>query len=298
MSILIDEKIRVLVQGITGREASLFTKYMLDYGTNVVGGVTPGKGGQTIHGIPVFDCVNDVVKNFIANTSIISVPPPFAKDAALEAIDANIKLIVIFTERIPKKDVVLILDFAEQKGTKVIGPNSLGIISPGKSKVGAIGGPQIETKKSYMIGPAGIASTSGGMTTELANLLTSNGIGQSTCISVGGDPIVGMTFRELLPLFEKDTQTKVVVLFCEPGGTQEEDAARYIIEHSYSKPVIAFIGGRFVDEMPGMRFGHAGVIVQKGKGTAKGKIEAFKRAGVLVADTLTQLVDYVKESLS
>ena len=298
MSILIDQKIRVLVQGITGREASLFTKYMLDYGTNVVGGVTPGKGGQTIHGIPVFDCVIDVVKKFGANTSIISVPPPFAKDAALEAIDSNIELIVIFTERIPKKDVVLILDLAEQKGTKVIGPNSLGIISPGKSKIGAIGGPQIETKKSYMVGPVGIASTSGGMTTELANLLTSNEIGQSTCISVGGDPIVGMTFRELLPLFEKDIQTKTIVLFCEPGGTQEEDAARYIIEYSYSKPVIAFIGGRFVDDMPGMRFGHAGVIVQKGKGTAKGKIEAFKRAGILVADTLTQLVDYVKESLS
>ncbi len=298
MSILIDEKIRVLVQGITGREAALFTKYMLDYSTNVVGGVTPGKGGQTIHGIPVFDCVSDVVKEFGANTSIISVPAAFAKDAALEAIDSNIELIVIFTERIPKKDVVLILDFAEQKGTKVIGPNSLGIISPGKSKVGAIGGPQIETKKSYMIGPVGIASTSGGMTTELANLLTSNEIGQSTCISVGGDPIVGMTFRELLPLFEKDIQTKTIVLFCEPGGTQEEDAARYIIEYSYSKPVIAFIGGRFVDDMPGMRFGHAGVIVQKGKGTAKGKIEAFKRAGILVADTLTQLVDYVKESLS
>jgi len=298
LSILIDEKIRVLVQGITGREAALFTKYMLDYSTNVVGGVTPGKGGQTIHGIPVFDCVSDVVKEFGANTSIISVPAAFAKDAALEAIDSNIELIVIFTERIPKKDVVLILDFAEQKGTKVIGPNSLGIISPGKSKVGAIGGPQIETKKSYMIGPVGIASTSGGMTTELANLLTSNEIGQSTCISVGGDPIVGMTFRELLPLFEKDIQTKTIVLFCEPGGTQEEDAARYIIEYSYSKPVIAFIGGRFVDDMPGMRFGHAGVIVQKGKGTAKGKIEAFKRAGILVADTLTQLVDYVKESLS
>ena len=298
MSILIDEKIRVLVQGITGREASLFTKYMLDYGTNVVGGVTPGKGGQTIYGVPVFDCVSDVVNNFGANISIISVPPPFAKDAALEAIDSNIELIVIFTERIPKKDVVLILNFAEQKGTKVIGPNSLGIISPGKSKVGAIGGPQNETEKSYMIGPVGIASTSGGMTTELANLLTSNKIGQSTCISVGGDPIVGMTFRELLPLFEKDTQTKTVVLFCEPGGTQEEDAARYIIENSYSKPVIAFFGGRFVDDMPGIRFGHAGVIVQKGKGTTKGKIEAFKKAGVLVANTLTQLVDYVKESLS
>ncbi|GAI24628.1 unnamed protein product, partial [marine sediment metagenome] len=202
-----------------------------------------------------------------------------------------------FTERIPKKDVVLILDFAEQKNTKVIGPNSLGIISPGKCKVGAIGGPQNETKKSYMIGPVGIASTSGGMTTEIASLLTNNQIGQSTCISVGGDPIVGMTFRELLPLFEKDIQTKTIVLFCEPGGTQEEDVARYIIEHSYSKPVIAFIGGRFVDEMPGMRFGHAGVIVQKGKGTAKGKVEAFKKAGVLVADTLTQLVDYVKDSL-
>ncbi len=297
MSILIDEKTKVLVQGITGREASLFTKYMIDYGTNVIGGVTPGKGGQTVHRVPVFDCVSDVVKNFGANTSIVSVPPRFAKDAALEAIDANIKLIVIFTERIPKKDVVLILDFAEQKNTKVIGPNSLGIISPGKCKVGAIGGPQNETKKSYMIGPVGIASTSGGMTTEIASLLTNNQIGQSTCISVGGDPIVGMTFRELLPLFEKDIKTKTIVLFCEPGGTQEEDVARYIIEHSYSKPVIAFIGGRFVDEMPGMRFGHAGVIVQKGKGTAKGKVEAFKKAGVLVADTLTQLVDYVKDSL-
>jgi len=297
LSILVNENTRVLVQGITGREASLFTKYMIDYGTNVVGGVTPGKEGQTVHGVPVFDCVSDVVKEFKANTSIVSVPAAFAKDASLEAIDSDIKLLVIFTERIPKKDVVLILEFAKQKDIKVIGPNSLGIISPGKSKIGAIGGPQIETEKSYMVGPVGIASTSGGMTTELASLLTTNRIGQSTCISVGGDPIVGMTFKDLLPLFEKDDQTKTVVLFCEPGGTQEEDAANYILKHSYSKPVIAFIGGRFVDEMPGMRFGHAGVIVQKGKGTAKGKVEAFKKAGVLVVDTLTQLVDYVRESL-
>jgi len=297
LTILVDEKTKVVVQGITGREATTFTRDMLDYGTHVVAGVVPGKEGQLVHDVPVYDCVVDAVKKHDANTSVVSVPPRFAKDAALEAIDAGIELVVVFTERVPRRDVVEVLEYADEKGTRIVGPNSLGIISPGVAKVCAIGGPAEDAKRAYKKGFVGIISRSGGMTTEVANLLTMNGIGQSTCVSIGGDPILGSTFAEILPLFGSDPQTKAVVLFCEPGGAMEEDAASYIREVGYTKPVIAFVAGRFVDTMPGTRFGHAGVIVDRGRGRAEDKIRALKEAGAVVVEDFSDIAIRLREAL-
>jgi succinyl-CoA synthetase alpha subunit len=298
MAILADENTRIIVQGITGREAASFTKDMLEYGSKVVAGVTPGKGGWNIHGVPVYDSVRTSVSKHSPNTSIISVPPAGVKGAAFEALDAGIKLIVIVTERVPRKDVVEVIDFARDTGARVIGPNSLGIICPHTVKVGMAGGPASDVKKAYSPGPVGVISRSGGMTTEIANLLTTHGIGQSTCISIGGDPIVGSTFLDLISIFDKDPETKLVVIFCEPGGTAEERLAEYVSEHRPNFPIIAFVAGRFADEMPGVRFGHAGAIVEGKRGSTKGKIEEFHRSGIHVADQFSDIIDLVKTQLS
>jgi len=297
MAILADQDTRVIVQGITGREAASFTKDMLDYGTKVVAGVTPGKQGQQIHGVPVYDTVRRAVAERPADASVISVPPGMLKEAALEALENGLRLLVIITERVPRKDVIEILEVAREKKARVIGPNTLGIISPDIVKLGMAGGPVEDVKKAYMRGNVGIASRSGGMTTEIANLLTTQGIGQSTCISIGGDPVVGSNFLDLIPLFEQDPQTKAVVLFCEPGGVIEEHLADLAAAKKISIPVVAFIAGRFVDAMPGVRFGHSATIVEGDRGSARGKIERFKKSGIRVAESFSDIVKILREYL-
>ncbi|MGD9031402.1 MAG: succinate--CoA ligase subunit alpha [Desulfobacteraceae bacterium] len=297
MSILADQNVRVIVQGITGREAASFTKDMMDYGTRVVAGVTPGKQGQQVHGVPVHDTVRGALRENPADTSVISVPPGMVKGAALEALDNGIKLLVIITERVPRKDVIELLEAATEQGARVIGPNTLGLISPHTVKLGMAGGPVEDVKKAYMPGSVGIASRSGGMTTEIANLLTTHGIGQSTCVGVGGDPVVGSNFLDLIPLFNEDPDTKAVVLFCEPGGVIEENLAELVNTKEMSIPIVAFIAGRFVDSMPGVRFGHAATIVEGERGSAKGKIERFKKAGIQVAESFSDIVPTLRDLL-
>jgi succinyl-CoA synthetase alpha subunit len=297
MTILADENTRVIIQGITGREAATFTKDMLDYGTKVVAGVTPGKGGQQVHGVPVYDTVRKALRDYSADASVISVPPALVKEAVLESLDNGIKLIVIVSERVPRKDTVLFLESAREKNARIIGPNTLGLISPGKVKLGMAGGPVGDVNKAYMPGPVGIASRSGGMTTEVANLLTTNGIGQSTCIGIGGDPIVGSNFLDLIPLFNNDPQTEVVVLFSEPGGVIEERLAQIVSTEKITMPIIAFIAGKFVDDMPGIRFGHAATIVEGDRGSAKGKITALKAAGIQVAESFSDIATIARQYL-
>lgn len=295
MAILVDQDTKVIIQGITGREAASFTKDMLDYGTRVVAGVTPGKQGQEVHGVPVYDTVRGALKVHPVDASVISVPPGMVKGAVLEAVENDIKLLVVVSERVPRKDVIEFLEAAREQDTRVIGPNTLGIISPERVKLGMAGGPVEDVKKAYTPGNVGIASRSGGMTTEIANLLTTHGIGQSTCIGIGGDPVVGSNFLDLIPLFDQDPETKAVVLFCEPGGIIEESLAELVISQKIALPIIAFIAGRFVDDMPGVRFGHAATIVEGDKGTAKGKIESFKKAGIHVAESFSDIVRILRE---
>lgn len=295
MAILADQDTKVIIQGITGREAASFTKDMLDYGTRVVAGVTPGKQGQEVHGVPVYDTVRGALKAHPVDASVISVPPGMVKGAVLEAVENDIKLLVVVSERVPRKDVIEFLEAAREQDTRVIGPNTLGIISPERVKLGMAGGPVEDVKKAYTPGNVGIASRSGGMTTEIANLLTTHGFGQSTCIGIGGDPVVGSNFLDLIPLFDQDPETKAVVLFCEPGGIIEESLAELVISQKIALPIIAFIAGRFVDDMPGVRFGHAATIVEGDKGTAKGKIESFKKAGIHVAESFSDIVKILRE---
>ncbi|MBL7225761.1 MAG: CoA-binding protein [Desulfobacteraceae bacterium] len=295
MAILADQDTKVIIQGITGREAASFTKDMLDYGTRVVAGVTPGKQGQEVHGVPVYDTVRGALKVHPVDASVISVPPGMVKEAVLEAVENDIKLLVVVSERVPRKDVIEFLEAAREQDARVIGPNTLGIISPERVKLGMAGGPVEDVKKAYTPGNVGIASRSGGMTTEIANLLTTHGIGQSTCIGIGGDPVVGSNFLDLIPLFDQDPETKAVVLFCEPGGIIEESLAELVISQKIALPIIAFIAGRFVDDIPGVRFGHAATIVEGDKGTAKGKIESFKKAGIHVAESFSDIVKILRE---
>ena len=297
MAILADQKTQVIIQGITGREAATFTKDMLDYGTRVVAGVTPGKKGQQVHGIPVYDTVRQALKEHAAEASVISVPPALVKGAVLEALENDIRLLVVVSERVPRKDTVEFLEAARQKDARVIGPNTLGLISPQILKLGMAGGPVADVRKAYMPGPVGVASRSGGMTTEIANLLTTHGIGQSTCIGVGGDPVVGSNFLDLIPLFDKDPETQVVVLFCEPGGIIEEKLAERVLAENMALPIVAFIAGRFVDDMPGVRFGHAATIVEGDRGTTRGKIDMFHQAGIRVAESFSDIVKITKEYL-
>jgi len=294
MAILADENTKIIIQGITGREATTFTKDLLDYGAKVVGGITPGKGGWEVYGVPVYDTVKQCIEKTPANACVISVPPGMVKGAAFEAIDNGIKLVVIVTERVPRKDVIDIVSFARLKDARVIGPNSLGLISPHKAKVGMVGGRAADVRKAYSEGSVGIISRSGGMTTEIANLLTLNGIGQSTCISIGGDAIVGSNYLDLIPLFAKDKGTKAVVIFCEPGGNVEESLSELVIKEKIKLPIVAFVAGRFADEMPGVRFGHAAAIVEGNRGTTKGKIEKFKQAGIMVAEEFKDIIKHLK----
>ena len=273
MSILVDEKTRVVVQGITGYEGLFHTRQMVEYGTKVVAGVTPGKGGQRIDGIPVFNSVMEAVRGTDANASAIFVPPAFAADAVMESADSGIKVIVCLTEGIPTLDMVTVREYIGERGSKLIGPNTPGIISPGKCKIGVMAG------YIHKQGAVGIISRSGTLTYEVVDQLTKKRIGQSTCVGIGGDQIVGLNYVDLLALFERDPETKAMIMIGEIGGTAEEEAAQFI-EKNVSKPVLAFIAG--LTAPPGRRMGHAGAIIAGGKGTAKEKMEALGNAGVRV----------------
>jgi succinyl-CoA synthetase alpha subunit len=286
MSIFVDEKNKVVVQGATGHQGVFHIGEMLNFGTKVVAGVTPGKAGQEVKGIPIFNDVKDAVDETDANTSLILVPPRFAKDAVLEALDSGIKTIVTITENIPFHDAMDFVHYAKYKNAILIGPNCPGIASPGKSKIGILPG------NIFSEGNIGVASRSGTLTYEIVNSLKEKGIGQSTCIGIGGDPIIGTTFIDTLNAFEKDNDTKAIVLVGEIGGTAEEDAAEYIKEN-ITKPVFAFIAGRTAP--PGKRMGHAGAIIARGKGTADSKIKAFKNADVKLAKFPTDIADLIEK---
>jgi len=280
MSILVDENSRVVIQGITGREGTFHTKRMLDYGTVVAAGVTPGKGGKEVEGVPVFNALKGAVEEEGANVSCIFVPPPFAADAIMEAASAGLKVIVCITEGIPTLDMVRVASFIKDKGSVLIGPNCPGIISPGKTKVGIMPGPI------HMRGEMAVISRSGTLTYEVVDQLTRAGLGQSTCIGIGGDPITGTTFIDHLKRFKEDPETKGVVLIGEIGGTSEEEAAAYI-KKEFNKPVIAFIAGQTAP--PGRRMGHAGAIISGGQGKAEDKIGALKAGGITVCLNLGNL---------
>jgi succinyl-CoA synthetase alpha subunit len=274
MSILVDKNTRLLVQGITGREGEFHTRQMLDYGTQVVAGVTPGKGGMEIAGVPVFNTAKEAVKTTGANTSIIYVPSRFAPDAIYEAADAGIPLIVCITEGIPTQDMIKVKAYLDQRGARLIGPNCPGLITPGETKVGIMPG------HIHQPGSVGVVSRSGTLTYEVVYDLTAHGLGQSTCVGIGGDPILGSDFIDILMLFEEDAATEKVVLIGEIGGTDEERAADFVAS-KMTKPVVAFIAGRTAP--PGKRMGHAGAIIQGGTGTAAEKIAALEAVGVKVA---------------
>lgn len=295
MAILADEKTKIVILGITGREAANTSREMLDYGAKVVAGVTPGKKGQNVHGVPVYNSVRESVEKQGADAALISVPPTGAADAVMECADAGIMLAVILTERVPKRDVIKAVAYSSSKNMIIIGPNSPGMISPGKTRIGYLGGSNPE--RAFKPGNVGIVSRSGGMTTEMANLLFQHGIGISTAIGMGGDPIVGSTYLDYFPLFQNDPETKLIVLYCEPGGNKEEALASWI-PGNFKKPVVVFIGGKFVDKMPGTRFGHASVIVQAaGSGSSEEKTKAFKNAGVTVVDNYSDVPKAVEIAL-
>lgn len=297
MAILANENTRIIVQGITGREAATFSAESLAYGARIVAGVTPGKGGAEVHGVPVYDTVAAALAAHPAGATVISVPAALLKDAALESIENGLQLVVIVTERIPRRDIAEVLEAARARGCRVVGPNSLGVISPGRTRVGMCGGSADAVRRAYTPGPVGVMSRSGGMTTEIANLLTHNGLGQSTCVSVGGDPIIGSTYLDLLPLYEADPETRALAIFGEPGSTMEEALAAHLAAHGSRLPIVAFIAGRFADKMPGVRFGHAAAIVEGTRGSPAAKIAALRAAGIQVADRLRDLPRLVKEAI-
>jgi succinyl-CoA synthetase alpha subunit len=302
MSILIDETTTFIVQGITGREAVNLTRECLDYGAGakVVAGVTPGRKGREVHGVPVFDTVAQAVEHHGApiDGSVVTVPPAFTKDAVVEAIANGVKLVVIVTERIPRRDVAVMVEFAALHDARIIGPNCLGIIVPDVIKMGGIGGPAKDAAKAYSPGPIGVISRSGGMTTEMSSTLTAAGLGQSTAVSIGGDAIIGSAYAELMPLFEADEQTQGIVIYTEPGGRMEAQLAEWVRENDSRLPIVAFMAGKFMDEMPGMSFGHAGTIVEGKEDTAAEKIARLEAAGITVAEEISQIPTLMKQKLA
>jgi succinyl-CoA synthetase alpha subunit len=289
MSILVNKNTKLLVQGITGRDGGFHTQKMIDYGTNVVGGVSPGKGGQEVHGVPVFNTVADAVKKTGANTSIIFVPAAYAADAALEASEAGVALVIIISEGVPTLDMVRITPYLKKNGTKLIGANCPGLMSPGEALVGIL--PVSIFKK----GNIGLMSRSGTLTYEMVYQLTSSGLGQSTCVGIGGDPVAGLYYEELLQMFQDDPDTHAIVLMGEIGGDAEERAAEYIRKH-VTKPVVSFIAGQTAP--PGKRMGHAGAIISSGTGTAAEKIAAFESVGVQVAKQPSEIPGMLKKLLN
>src|SRR5690242_6328544 len=301
MSVLLSEDFTFIVQGITGREAVNLTRECLDYGSKVVGGVTPGRKGRDVHGVPVFDTVEQVVDSlgYVPDGSVVTVPPAFTKDAVLEAIENGIKLIVIVTERIPRRDVAQMVELAEMRGARIIGPNCLGLIVPEVCKMGGIGGPAKDAAKAYAPGPVGVMSRSGGMTTEISSSLTQAGLGVSTAVSIGGDAIIGSTYAELMPYFEADEQTQAIVIYTEPGGRMEAQLAEWKQENNSRLPIVAFMAGKFMDddEMQGMSFGHAGTIVEGKEDSATEKIIRLEEAGIRVVERIDEIPDVVKEKI-
>jgi succinyl-CoA synthetase alpha subunit len=290
MSIFIDKSTKLVVQGITGRDGSFHAKQMIEYGTQVVAGVTPGKGGQTFEGTaPIFDTVHDAVQATGANTSVIYVPPMYAADAIMEAAAAGVQFIVCITEGVPVLDMTRVYPFVKEHGARLLGPNCPGLITPGESKVGIIPG------RICAPGPVGVVSRSGTLTYEVVNALTKAGIGQSTCVGIGGDPINGTNFIDCLAAFEKDPNTKAVAMMGEIGGTDEQEAADFV-KHHMTKPVVGFIAGQTAP--PGRRMGHAGAIISGSAGTAAEKIEAFKAAGMGVAQRPVDFVELIQARLA
>jgi succinyl-CoA synthetase alpha subunit len=301
VSILLSKDTTFIVQGITGREAVNLTRECLDYGSKVVGGVTPGRKGREVHGVPVFDTVAQAVEHHGGpiDGSVVTVPPAFTKDAVLEATENGIKLIVVVTERIPRRDVAQMVELAEMRGARIIGPNCLGLIVPGVCKMGGIGGPAKDAAKAYAPGPVGVMSRSGGMTTEISSSLTQAGLGVSTAVSIGGDAIIGSTYAELMPYFEADEQTQAIVIYTEPGGRMEAQLAEWVKDNDSRLPIVAFMAGKFMDdeEMKGMSFGHAGTIVEGAEDTATQKIARLEAAGIRVVERIDEIPDAVKEKL-
>jgi succinyl-CoA synthetase alpha subunit len=288
MAVLVGNDTRLLVQGLTGKEGTFHTRQAVAYGTKVVAGVTPGKGGQEVDGIPVFNTVDRAVRETGANASVIFVPPPFAADAIMEAAAAELAVVVCISEGVPTLDMVRVWSFLEDRPTRLIGPNCPGIITPGECKIGIMPG------HIHVPGPAGVVSRSGTLTYEAVDQLTSLGIGQSTCVGIGGDPIVGTNFIDMLELFQADPATEVVVMIGEIGGTAEEEAAEYV-KAKVTKPVVSFIAGQTAP--PGRRMGHAGAIIAGGKGTAAEKMKALKEAGIHVAETPAEIGSTVQRAL-
>jgi succinyl-CoA synthetase alpha subunit len=286
MPILVNKSTKAIIQGITGKQGIFHAKLMLEYGTRIVAGSAPGRGGQSIEGIPVFDSVREALEKHDANSSIIFVPAPFAKDAALEAIDANLNPVVIITEGIPVHDEIIIARVASEKGIRVIGPNTPGIITPSECKLGIMPG------HVFKRGNVGIISRSGTLTYEIAANLTNSGIGQSTCLGIGGDPVTGMNFIDILELFREDKETRSIVIIGEIGGDAEERTAKYLLETGFKKNVVAFIAGRTAP--PGKRMGHAGAIISGSSGTAEAKINALKEVGVKVASRPSEVPKLLK----
>jgi succinyl-CoA synthetase alpha subunit len=302
MSILADADTTFIVQGITGREAVNLTRECLDYGAGakIVGGVTPGRLGRDVHGVPVFDTVAQASEHHGGpiDGSVVTVPPAFTKDAVFEAIENGVRLIVIVTERIPRRDVAEMVELATLRGARIIGPNCLGIIVPDVVKMGGIGGPAKDAAKAYTPGPVGVISRSGGMTTEMSSTLTAAGLGQSTAVSIGGDAIIGSTYSELMPLFEADDQTEGLVIYTEPGGRMEAALANWVVENDSRLPIVAFMAGRFMDEMPGMSFGHAGTIVEGKEDTATEKIARLAEAGITVAEDIAEIPEILRSKMA
>ena len=290
MSVLVGNNTRLIIQGITGTEGSFHGQQMIDYGTNIVGGVTPGKGGQEALGVPVFNSVQEAVKHQGANTSVIFVPPKFAAGAVIESIDADLDLIVCITEGIPAADMVKVNHVLENNNTRLIGPNCPGIITPGQAKIGIMPG-FIHTP-----GSIGIMSRSGTLTYEAVHQIGAHGLGQSTVIGIGGDPIIGTTFIDMLQLFAEDDETNGVVMIGEIGGTAEEEAAQWVVDNNFSKPVVSFIAGQTAP--PGRRMGHAGAIIAGGKGTANEKMTELKKAGITVVESPADIGQAMVEVLN
>lgn len=296
MSILVDEDTKVLVQGITGREASEKVPEMIEYGTDVVAGVTPGKSGEKVAGVPVYDTVREALEcHPEINTSLIYVPPFAAKDAAMEAMENDIELLNIITERIPTKDAWKIYEKAKNKDITVVGPTSVGIITPGEAKLGPIGGN--EPEKVYESGKVGVISKSGGMTTETSWVIRQAGYGISTAAGLGGDVIAGTTFEDALKMFEEDEKTEAVVMYGELGGTYEEKAAELVASGEFTKPLVAFIAGKFTENMPSKKYGHAGAIIRGERGTPTGKEKALEEAGAHVVEVHHKIGEKLNEVL-
>lgn len=297
MSILLDENTTVIVQGITGREGSLRTKFMKDYGTKVVAGVTPGRGGQEVHGIPVYDTVKEAVDNHgPVDASVAFIPGPLLKWAVLEAIDSGIKFIVPPVERVPVHDIMDMVAVARREGVRLLGPGSLGIITPGKAVMGWLGGSADWAGMLFSPGPVGVISRSGGQSGTVPWVLKVEGLGISTALHIGTEPVLGQSMADMLPLFEADDQTKAVAVFGEIGGTLEEEAAESVAGKEFTKPLVVFIAGAWAPE--GMRFSHASSIVEKGKGSAQSKIEALTKAGAHVVDSPEEIAPLINKLIN